>query len=378
MNFLDGWTLDIRKIPKYEDITGHIFTEQVDVTLLNMMNKKSSEKIEINNHKNNITIVLDNVNKKTGQLQVQYTSNYNGLGDLTPVNNISMLCSGDRTVRHTMFEYMGYKEIDINKAFITLMYEISLKNGILLSSMKNYITNYEEITDDIISYYKSYGINLVLKNKPKNDLVRHFLNCIYSGGTYKDFFVGNSNLLFKSPFGSSIEKNCLAKSTGIIERLNLSIKTIPPPHPFFENFIKEFNIFKKYVVDNNFHLMAYVDKKCPTINQNLKEIALVQIYRDTFIFNATANAYSFLVRHNVIPPYSALLQNDSIIIPPIHPQINMNQLSDQLNAYIYAKTGFHFVYKYKPWDMYSKKLIEERNNPWYVVWFNIQPLFRHA
>jgi len=370
MNFLDGWRLDTRKVPKYEDITGHIFTEQVDVTLLNMINKKSSEKNEINNHKNNITIVLDNVNKKTGQLQVQYTSGCNGLGELEPVNKISMLCSGNRTVRHTMFEYMGYKEIDINKAFMTLMYEISLKNGILFSSMKNYITNYEAIDDDIISYYKSYEINLVVKNKPKNDLIKRFFSCIYIGGTYKDFFVGNSNLLYISSLGSFVEKNCLAKFRGIIEELKLDIKTIPPPHPFFENFIKEFNIFKKYVVDNNFHLMAYIDNKCPTINQHLKEIALVQIYRDTFIFNATANAYYFLVRHNVIPPYSALLQNDSIIIPPIHPQINMNQLSDQLNAYIYAKTGFRFIYRLKPWNVYSKKLIEDRNNPYYVIWFN--------
>ena len=371
MNFLDGWTLDTRKIPKYEDITGHIFTEQLDVTLLNMIHKESSE-ISKDYHKNNITNILDNINKKTGQLQVQYSSDYNGLGDLTPVNTISMLCSGNRIIRQTMFEYMGYKEIDINKAFMTVMYEISFKNGILLPSMKKYITNYEEIIDDVISYYNSYGINLVLKNIPKNYLIKFFFNCIYSGGTYKDFFVGNPNLLFISPLGSSISKNCLTKLTGIIERLKLDIQTIPPPHPFFEHFIKEFNIFKKYVVDNNFHLMTHVDKKCPTLDQHFKEFALVQIYRDTFIFNATANAYSFLVHHNFISPYYSLLQNDSVLIPPIHPQINMNQLLDQLNAYIYAKTGFHFVYKYKPWDMYSKKLIERRNNPWYVLWFNIQ------
>ena len=155
MDFLNGWTIDVHKVPKYTNIINQTFIEKVDPILLKMIYKSDDELFG-----DTKDTIINLANEKTGELKVKYESLYQGLGNLEPVNNNSISCLGSRYLRQTIFEYMGYKEIDIVKAYPTVMYEVSKKNGIILENIRYYIDHFDEIVDDVILYYESYGIDL--------------------------------------------------------------------------------------------------------------------------------------------------------------------------------------------------------------------------
>ena len=371
MDFLNGWTIDVHKVPKYTNIINQTFIQKVDPILLKMICKSDDKLFQYSKD-----TIIKLANEKTGELKVHYESSYQGLGYPEPVNNKSILYTGSHSFRQTIFEYMGYKEIDIVKAYATLMYEVAKKNGIILENIKYYIDHFDELVDDIFSYYESYGIDLERREKRlgiksiKSYKLKGFFIFIINGGTYNKWFYGG-NLVKLTNFGSQSKDNCIFKSSGIAEGFN---GEIPPPHPFFIKLIQDYTIFTKYVVDNNYEIMKIINTSCPLLTSNMKENAVYQLFCSTIIFHATATAYDFMVSRKITNPSRAILEIDALIIEDDYNLLDDSNLSDiikDLNLHIYKKTGIPFKYIYKPWKVYSKKMIEERRNPFYVMWFNL-------
>ena len=369
MDFLNGWTIDVHKVPKYTNIINQTFIQKIDPILLKMICKSDDKLFQYSKD-----TIIKLASENTGELKVHYESSYQGLGYPEPVNNKSILYVGSHSFRQTIFEYMGYKEIDIVKAYPTVMYEVAKKNGIILENIRYYIDHFDELVDDVVSYYESYGIdlerieNVLGKKSSKSDKLKGFFICIANGGTYNDWFYGGGNLVKISSFGNYLKNNCMYKNRGIIKKTDGFNGEIPPPHPFFVKCIQDFTIFTKYVVDNNYEIMKIVNTACPLLTTNMKENAVYQIFCSTIICNATATAYSFMVNRKIINPGNCLLQSDSLIIPNL--EYNSDLFTD-LNLHIYKKTGIPFKYIHKPWKVYSEKIIEERRNPFYVMWFNL-------
>lgn len=321
MIFLNGWSIDIEKIPKYTNFNG-IFYQQLDTQLCNLIlestNPVFTEQMKTEFKK----YVVDNI-QNDGILKVKHYQ-ANKLGRFYATDNKSIIPIS-KHIKHTIFKYLNYVDLDQSKGHATIASSIGDLNNKDFKSIKKYIHNFDDICVELIQYYSIPGKQQLNKSNIK-DL---FNMMLYGGGIntwIKSLAEDKPN---KSLKGFQIQSN----------------KTL---HNFVLNFKNECKELHELIISNNKQLCHKIHDNNKTQYENNSSVCS---YWFQIIENhALYIAYNFLVKQKIINPKHCCLEYDGLCIPANDFELTKQILLNNLNSHIHKKCGIHIQYKWKEYD----------------------------
>jgi hypothetical protein len=180
MKFLTNWTISVDKLPAYSAFKS-TYTVHINKGLLETIYDADREYLT-SERKALLKNVMDKVHNNI--LHVNHAQRCKGIGRFYADESISLICLS-RHIKHTLFNYMGWADIDMVKGHPTIIYEIAKKTGneSLLPNFKEYLVNPQSIFDTLIEYYKPVNENKEMTYSQKCDCVKNIFNiAIYGGG----------------------------------------------------------------------------------------------------------------------------------------------------------------------------------------------------
>ena len=327
LSFMDGSKILIKQIPKYPLFEG-VFTESVDYTLCKMIVDKpdtfSPETITGFN-----TAVMTKL-KPNGDLQVKHNQRY-GLGRFYADNNVSFI-PHQREIKHTLFSYAGWVDLDMIKGHPSIALEIF--KGILdLPTIQKYVETFDTIVSDLSTFYKTDTEPLTTDN------IKWLFNMIIYGGTPD----GWKNKLALG--GSGYEGKTITNFIG--------------HHPFVVAFEKECLMMSDMVFKSNTSIVKKIRQPKDTLRdaKNSTISYFFQIVENHLVYMA----YELLVAMGVITPRFCGLEYDGLNIPPNGSVVNHDETISVLNNFILNKSGLNIKFKFKKYgDSVMHDLIDLR------------------
>ena len=332
--FIENWTIKVKKIPRYEEFEGE-FTEPLDYHLLSMIHESSDPRITKPMKTMLKNTILNNINTTTGELKVVHNNSKHNMGRFYCNNNVSII-PHSRFIKHTVFSYMGWSDLDMVKGHTTIAVEMwkTLKLPTQLSHFQYYIDNFETIAKEFIDYY-----NPVEGLKLESDDIKHlFVLMIYGGGfnTWKESLIkGNEN------------------------------KNIPPRYINNSDKLLDFGIYFKAECDT---VAKRIVKQNPCLLKKFKEVGesssetnnrVVSYWYTTIENHVVHLAYQYLVLHRIIKPKRCGLEMDGINVPPA--QFDKIVTVSEINRLILTNTGLTITMKFKEYgDRVLQDIIEQR------------------
>lgn len=324
--FLKNWTIDITKIPQYSAFRGK-FNLQLDYTLLrNIM--ISNKEVFTDDRKRLLLPILNKINQQTGMLEVEHNPRY-GLGRFYPNDAISPICIS-RHIKHTLFSYLDWIDLDMIKGHPSMLYFIALSNGIQLPTFKHYLENFDEIVKTISVFYS------VENEEPlsKDNIKELFSLLVYGGG-------------FSTWIGKLQENN-----------IEISCEII---HPFIASYRDECQNIMAMVFLNN---PAIVQKVKGDITEEYKlKTRTISYFCQTIENEILFICYKILLKCKVVKPKTFALEYDGICCKRPSTDINLNDVLIEINQTILSKTGLKVEMKWKDYSLeyVHNDIIEERN-----------------
>jgi len=330
INFLDGYKINISDIPKYEHFTCK-FKEKLDLPLLKLI--YSSDAL---NNKPEIKAQLKNVidaTDKNGVLNVKHYQAKN-CGRNYADKNLSLIPLS-KYVKHTMFYFLGWIDIDWVKGHPAIAVAIAKSCGGLLPTFTKYINDFDDIVKTLSQFYSAD------ENKPldKNNIKWLFNSMIYGGG-FDSWVAGVSN--GDENYGPKEMKN-----KNVIHSL---IKSFKSECQFITNKIyKENPALAKKVANDKGEL--YEKKNT------------VASYWFQIIENHVVHLVAgFLLQKGILKSGEFGCEYDGLNIPPCNIP-DKALLIDEVNNFVKEQTGFDFKFKFKEYDeeYILHSVIEKRN-----------------
>ena len=124
--FMNGWKIELSNLPKYEEFLKP-YTELLDAPLLNLLYdcEELANKPEI---RANLKNVIDKIDPNTGVLKVNHYQ-AKKCGRVYADKNISIIPLS-KFVKHTMFQYLGWLDIDMVKGHPTIAVQMGKAIGL--------------------------------------------------------------------------------------------------------------------------------------------------------------------------------------------------------------------------------------------------------
>lgn len=172
MKFLTNWTIDLRKLSdeKYTAFNGD-FVMQLDYAVLQMM---YDSKYITDDQRTDLKPILKKIDKKTGKLKCKHHQ-ASGIGRYYATHKISPICVS-RIIKHTLFTYLDWIDIDMVKGHPTIIKQIALKNGYATPEIDKYLANPDATFKTLLKHYAT-------DDKLTEDDVKDIFNlAIYGGG----------------------------------------------------------------------------------------------------------------------------------------------------------------------------------------------------
>lgn len=323
MKFLSKLTLNIDKLPKYTAFTGD-FVIDIDYKGKQILRKcmDSENPIFKKEIKNRIETLLSLVEKHPlrDKLIVKHSQRLN-IGRFYPNNNDALITLS-RHVKHTLFNYMNWIDIDMVKGHPSILYSLFRKFGYELEAFKTYIENTDYIFKELLEHYS------VNNNLTKDNIKKVFNIAIY-GGSYNTWLTEMD------------EKQIELKTDEI--------------HPFIKNFIADCKEASNLIFKANPDIKARLEKCKNKYDNNDWELKnAVMSYFCQAIENEILHiAYKFLVKHNIITPRKNVeIEYDGFCFKmPENIEISdIENIILLLNDKIEKDTGFSVKFKIKPYD----------------------------
>lgn len=318
MKFLNGLTLNLEKLPKYTAFTGD-FTIEIDknsqVILMKCLD--SDNKVFNKEIKERIESILQHIKVNTNKVIVKHNQRL-GIGRFYPDNSISLI-SLSRHVKHTIFKYMNWIDIDMVKGHPTILHNL-FKGIYELTTFKRYIENTDEVFNELLDYYS------VDETLNKDDVKNVFNIAIY-GGSYNTWLRE-------------------------IDKKNKELKT-DEIHPFIRDFINECNEISSLVFKANPNLKEKMKKYNDEKNEWKLKSSVMSYFCQSIENEILHIAYKFLIKQNILTPrqnveleYDGLCFKMPCNITIQELEITINNLNDK----IVKETGFNVKFKIKPYN----------------------------
>ena len=322
--FLKNWTIDLNKLPQYTCFKGK-FELELDYNVL-MMIGQSTNPVFTDDRKRQLLPLITKINKDTNILEVEHRQRY-GIGRFYAENQISPICIS-RHMKHTLFSYLDWIDIDMVKGHPSILYNIAKNNNIQLSFIPYYLDNFNEIITTLQNFYTPDGEEQISKDNIKDI----FCRLIYGGGLTKWF--------------EDLDKE------------QISVRTTET-HAIITEFKKEIDKITTLVYLNNTEL---TNKVRGDENKEWKLKNRVMSYFCGIIENEIIHiTYKVLQKSGAIKPKKYALEYDGICFARPH-DINLDRVLETINTTILEKTGLavNMIFKsYSPIHVHNE-IIELR------------------
>ena len=175
IDFLDKWTIDLAKLPEYDEFKKP-FTVSFDKKISNLLISRINPQVTTvmaSCFKNNVygRIGGDNL------LTVNHNNRY-GIGRFYSDNDASPCCHA-KLIKHTVFQYQNWLDIDMVKGHPSILLSILGQNGITSKCFEDVVHKFDTIWKEIARYYKkACDVDL------DEDNVKYFFNMVIYGGGY--------------------------------------------------------------------------------------------------------------------------------------------------------------------------------------------------
>ena len=351
MKFLSGYSVDIKKIPKYLDL-GQEFKVHINEKLAKMITE--SDGVDKNGLPHIPHESMGEWNKlasciKNNSLIVKYSPRKGLLGRRYPDcpsptfpngrrnpeygRRYGSLCMMPRVIKNTIFHHEGWIDFDQVKGHPTILLELAERNKNDLPAYKEYLIKdrFEELVKEISDYHSVEG------DRPlsRSDVKWLFNKTIYGGGFgewIKDIRDGK-----KKDMGSG----------RVIEvRPPRDVKNEDKPHPFYTRFKKDTQFMIETIYNSNKELENIVCDGMSEEKENLwRRKNRVMSYFCGIVENElTYQAYKYAHKNGMCRARQVDWGYDGFTIPPVNEEeIDINYHVRMMNNHVRKQTGFKNV-----------------------------------
>jgi len=386
LEFLNGWTIDIERIPKYSEFEGD-FYEQLDRQLAEIIinsklripqpgDKKPSDEGYV--HMNPIS-ELGKANFKkaifdrlpNNGVNIVRHHNRHKLGRYYGDANSSIVVQA-RQIKHTLFSYMGYKDLDQKKSHPSIALMVGKSNGVEFPSIAHYVNEESNkvMLDIIIDHFsiKTGDKDFIKANRLSPDDVKRLFNItLYGGGVstwIKETEKGNPN--------RCIEAKQICEDSKRYNEFVDSQKTENCKYKLpkcYVDFRDDCSRLKDHIVNNNYFLEEAVRNM--EKDKDGQERTTVSYFFQIIENHTLYHTYLYLIRLKVIKPRWVCLEYDGLCLPRFSVKFNDGELVNMLDKYIYDLTGLSIRYKIKGYEQCNvhTDLIAERKKISYEIFY---------
>lgn len=345
--FLNGWTIDISKIPVYPVFKTRFF-EKIDLPLADLILECDDDRIS-KESREEFRKLLACVNTKTGVLPVKYSTRHklgryyadvptqfyeNGNKNKDFGQIYSGLITMPRIIKNTLFQYDNWTDIDQKKGHPNMLYSVATNNKAKVPGIADYLAEgrfdkYVETLSDFYSADKSKP----LKKKHIKDL---FNRTIYGGG-FKGWVQGCEEGKMKNGLDDTA-----AWTTEPVELKNKDRK-----HELYLAFLKDVKLLTNFVYTNNQEIQSIV---CADLVINESDSKDTQDYVEhsrksrTMAYwcgiienEITHQALCFAAKNGLATKNHVSWGYDGFTSPPTGEDSIVNHI-DALNAYVVKMT----------------------------------------
>ena len=330
--FLDGWKIELSKIPNYDNFKGE-FTEPLDWHLLQLLYKSSffETRPEI---KANLKNVIEQTNRKTGELKVSHNQTYK-CGRFYADKSISLIPLS-RYVKHTVFKYLGWLDIDMVKGHPSIAIEVGKSVGLDFSEFENYVNNFDDIVKTLSDFYSVPNETPLSK-----DNIKWLFNSMIYGGGFANWAKGVQE------GDESYEPKKLQNETTI--------------HRIVSSFKAECEKIMNRIYKENPSLVKKVGEKKATTYEKKCSVCSYwfQIIENHIVYIVAEH----LLNCGILQPKKYGLEYDGLNIPPCK-DFDKEKLTDEINTLVKLTTGLNIKFKFKEYDDANVlfDIIEARRN----------------
>ena len=339
ISFFSNGTIATEKLPEYKEFANSTFYEPVDVAILKLL--ATDARI----HPSSQAILTGLIAKvKKGRLHsthIQKVRCYErGISRFYPKNDASMTTLS-RKIKHTMFQYMGWQDIDMKVGHPSIAVSIGDMCSLNLPAIKEYIASRPRIIQEVSEYYSMEG-EAVLDTE---DVKMLFNLTIYGGGmtTWRNNIRDGDENKDRPP------KKLADK----------------PTHPFVQRFITDRNLLMDFIFKKNTSLFEGIKQEYPEMTEaqalHKNKRTLMSAFFGIIENHCLYMAFKFLKKNKVINFTTAQLEYDGMGIPPNELYKLDEQMVNKLNQQIVSETGLsHICFTMKKysdvlWDVIDKR-----------------------
>ena len=329
------WTITISDIPAYPDFAG-VFKMTLDYHILQMIADSNNPNITPIMKQEIRDKLLANINHQTGEMSVLHHQT-NGIGRFYSNDNVSII-PFSKYIKHTVFKYLGWCDIDMVKGHMTIAYEMGLSVGLSFNHIKRYIDSFSVICDEMREFYQ-----LDEEDNYLTDDDIKWLYCIMMyGGGLKCWVEGITSGCEKSGYKPKQLKNADKYS------------------PFAELFKNESLSIIDRIYTKNTPLVKKLRKPDEDVYDTKKRLTSYwfQIIENHVLYIV----YQFLCEQKIIKPRVCGPEYDGLCLPPISSDIDKDSLICDINTIIRIKTGLKILMKFKDYSptFVLDEIIEQR------------------
>lgn len=331
----NDWTISLSDIPAYPEFKGE-FTEPLDAHILQMFMETTNPNITPMMKQEIQDKLLKNINQQTGELSV-YHHQTNGLGRFYPNDNISLI-PHSKYIKHTIFKYLGWRDLDMVKGHMTIALEMGKSVGLAFNAIQRYVSSFPEICEEMREFYQlDDGENALADD----DIKWLFCIMLYGGGlrTWVNGF-GNGDEL-----------------SGYKPR---QVKNGDRYSPFAQAFRDNTKTIMDRIYTKNPALVRKLKK--PDEEKHKTSGRVASYWFQTIENHIIHIVYCHLVKQKLINPKICGLEYDGLCLPPLLKQVDEDKLIEDINTIIRIETGLNVRMKFKDYSSgcVLEEIIEQR------------------
>jgi len=341
IEFLDGLTIDIEKIPDYREIINDTFKEKLDKRICEIILHSDNPLITDEMKEDFENKVVDNLHEK-GILEHNYVQQ-NDLGRFIVQNDTSLISQhSDKYIAFTLYKYMRWINFDMKTSWLSIVCETMRPFKKKIPTINLLVNDFDGFVETINKYYQKEEI---LDRKRIKELIYNFL--IYETYQFSDWI-------------------------NYLRDKNISIRNSKKIHPLVNAYIKEITFVRKVIYENNRQLALYLKNKrtfdifghgCGKTAEmiNITDTVIL-IWCEIIETEIVFQIYKFLTKEKIIKNNFCTMFADSIMFPYV--ECDKDTILEKFTKYIKKNTGFTFLFDFKSLEeeeFIIQDIIEERN-----------------
>jgi len=313
------WTIEISKIPKYPEFEGEAY-EELDYNILQLIydSEDLQNKPEI---RANLLSVINSINKRTGILKIN-CSQRKGCGRFYADESKSLIPLS-RSVKHTVFKYLGWRDIDMVKGHPSIAIEMAKAAGLRkLEAFETYAFDFDTIVKEISDFYSAD-----LGNPLDKDNIKWLFNSMIYGGGFNSWIEGVEE------GDENYPPKAIKNRTVIL--------------PFIEKFIKERDFVMNKIYKENPALAKKVAASKETTYE--KKCCVCSYWFQTIENHIVYKVAEFLLQRKILRSKRYGKEYDGLNIPPVG-IADEEALINDVNCYVNLTIGMGVSFKFKSYD----------------------------